>query len=300
MAAMLAWIQAARPLAQVNIAIPLLFGEMLAFHATGQLDVGMLIAAHAFGVFDQLFIVFANDVADVEGDKLNETHNMFSGGSRVLPEGKLTRRALATAAAVCAGAMFLISAALTTVGHRPAMLAGWALAVVFLWAYSYAPLRLSYRGFGEITQGVGVGLVLPVMGWYLQVGHLDGLPWLALLPSVLLATASNISTALPDHAADTAVDKQTWPVRFGEARARKHSLQIIALGILLTPFVLPGLDRDSLLLVEAAPAVALIANTFLRHRADSSERRACTRFVFLNGTAINLALAAWCIALGVL
>jgi|GEM_PF-384612 len=293
-----AWLQAARPLAQANIAVPLLFGELLAIHAIGRVDVTMLIIAHVFGVFDQLFIVFANDVADEEGDRLNETHNMFSGGSRVLPEAKLSSRALGIAAIVMATIMLALSGAAAAL-DRPAMLGGWALAVGLLWAYSYAPLRLSYRGLGELTQGIGVGLVLPLIGWYLQIGHFEGLPWLALLPCFLLAFASNISTALPDHPADVAVNKQTWPVRFGEARARKHSLQIIALGVFLSPLVLPKLDHAGLAGVEIGPALALLINLRLLPKADASERRNCRRFVFLNGLAINLALAGWIVALWV-
>ncbi len=295
---MLSWLQAARPLAHVNIAVPLLLGEMLAFHAGGRIDIGMLVAAHAFGVLDQLFIVFANDVADEAGDRVNETHNAFSGGSRVLPEGKISRRALATAAAACALGMVALSVGLATAGHRPAMLAGCALALLLLWAYSYAPLRLSYRGHGELTQGVGVGLVLPAIGWYLQTGELDSLPWLALLPGVLLGVASNISTALPDHPADEAVGKATWPVRFGQARARKHSLQLIALAVLLTPIVLPGLDHSGLLAIEIGPVLALLLNLRLLPGSDATERRRCRQFVFLNGLAINLALLGWIVALG--
>lgn len=297
-AAVRAWIQAARPLAQANIAVPLLFGELLAIHAIGRVDVGMLVVAHVFGVLDQLFIVFANDVADEEGDRLNDTHNLFSGGSRVLPEAKLSSRALGIAAIVMATAMLALSG-VAAAFDRPMMLGGWALAVALLWAYSYAPLRLSYRGLGEVTQGLGVGVVLPLIGWYLQIGHFEGLPWLALIPSFLLAVASNISTALPDHPADVEVDKLTWPVRFGQARARKHSLQIIALGVFLSPLVLPELDHAGLAAVEVGPALALLVNLRLLPKADAAERRDCRRFVFVNGLAINLALVGWVVALWV-
>ena len=299
-APVLSWLQAARPLAHVNIAVPLLMGEMLAFHATGHIDIGMLIAAHVFGVLNQLFIVFANDVADEAGDRVNDTHNAFSGGSRVLPEGKISRRGLATAAIVSAIAMVALSAGLATVSARPAMMGGCALALLLLWAYSFAPLRLSYRGHGEITQGFGLGLVLPVIGWYLQVGHIDGLPWLALAPGVLLGFASNISTALPDFPADKAVDKLTWPVRFGQSRARKHSLQLIALAVLLTPIVLPTLEHRGLLAVEVGPALVLLLNLRWLNCSDATDRRRCATFVFLNGLAINLVLLAWIVALGVL
>ena len=288
-----AWLQAARPLAQANIAIPLLLGESLAFHVTGEFDGVMLIAAHAFGIGVHGFVVFTNDVADEAADRLNTTFNAFSGGSRVLPEGKLSRRALAIAAGVCGLASLLLCVGLAWAGDRPAMLGAWVLAIALCWAYSFAPLRLSYRGLGEVTQGLGVGVVLPAVGWYLQIGDVQTLPWAALAPAFALAFASNISTALPDHGADTAASKWTWPVRMGQARARKHSLQIIAVAALLTPLVLPHATHAELLAAEVGPVLALLWNLRLRAHADAERRPQCARFVFFNLLAINLALLGW-------
>ena len=45
--------------------------------------------AGGFGVLVQLVIVFVNDFADRETDARNTTFSRFSGGSRVLPEGRI-------------------------------------------------------------------------------------------------------------------------------------------------------------------------------------------------------------------
>lgn len=281
-------------MAQFNIAVPLVFGAVLASHLREvALDIPMLVAALAFGVFDQLFIVFANDVADEEGDRENETFNLFSGGSRVLPEGKLTRRALSVAALVMAACMLALSGGLALFADRPAMPAAWALAIVLLWSYSYPPLRLAYRGWGEAAQGLGVGVALPLIGWYLQAGDLVAVPWQALAPGFLLAFASNISTALPDHPADAKVDKLSWPVRYGQPRARKHSMQIIAVAVLLTPVVLEGMEQTDWLIVELLTLAALAPNLHFRRKANAENVEQCRRFVFFNGLAINAALVGW-------
>ena len=65
-----AWLQAARPLAHANIAPPILLGQALAFAAGSPFDPAMAAIAHSFGVLDHLYIVFANDYADREGDAL--------------------------------------------------------------------------------------------------------------------------------------------------------------------------------------------------------------------------------------
>ncbi len=296
---MRAWVQASRPLAQANIAIPLLLGEMIALVECARLDVGLLVLAHLFGLFDQLFIVYANDLADEEGDRHNETPTAFSGGSRVLVEGKLTRSALSRAAIAMAIAMLATSLVAAFAMDRPAAPVGWALAVLLLWAYSYRPLRGSYTGWGEVLQGLGVGVVLPLLGFYLQCGDVRGFPWPALLPSFLLAVASNISTGLPDHAADEAVGKQTWSIRYGAVRARKHSLQIIAVAALMTPLVLPDLPKEGLLAIEAAPLLALAYNLRRDKDLDPSDVKGIGRFVFVNGLAINLTIVGWIVALAI-
>jgi 1,4-dihydroxy-2-naphthoate octaprenyltransferase len=292
-----AWIQASRPLAQVNIALPLLLGEMIAYVACERLEVGLLLVAHAFGVLDQLFIVWANDVADEAADRANSTPTPFSGGSRVLPEGKLGRRQLARAAAGAAIAMLGLGLYAALALDRPAMPLAWGLAVVLLWAYCFPPFRLSYGSAGALTQAFGVMVVLPVLGFYLQAGDVQGFPWAALVPCVALGLASNITTALPDHPADEVVGKRTWPVLYGPRRARLHSLQLIALGALATPLVLPDLPQLGWAAIEAVPLVLLLVNRRGLDRADVGDRKACMRFVILNGAAINVTLLGWIVAL---
>lgn len=293
----LAWIQASRPLAQVNIAIPLLLGEAIAYSESLRLHPLLLVVAHGFGVLDQLFIVWANDVADEEADRLNPSPTAFSGGSRVLPEGKLKPPQLARAAAVAALALLGLSVYAALALDRPATPLWWALAVVLLWAYCFPPARLSYRGAGAITQAFGVMVVLPMLGFYLQLGNLHGFPWPALVPCVLLGLAGNITTALPDHPADEAVGKATWPVRMGPRRARKHSLQLIALGAVATPLVLPDLPQLGWAAIEALPLLLVLVNARALDRADAEHRSACLRFVILNGVAINATIVGWVVAL---
>jgi 1,4-dihydroxy-2-naphthoate octaprenyltransferase len=295
-----AWVQAARPLAQANIALPLLVGQLLAFAITGAWSWPLFVLVHLSGVLDQLYIVFANDLADEEGDRNNTTFNLFSGGSRVLVDGKLERRQLGRAAIGAAIALLVVALVTAIAFTRPLLLPAWLLGMLLLVAYSYPPLRLSYRGYGEIVQGLGVGVLLPLIGFYAQAGTFETFPWVALGPLFLVGVAGNINTALPDRPADEACNKQTWAVRVGDERARKHSLQVLALAVVATPWVVPTDDRWTWAMVEMLPAFVLLANIHAIKHADPQERSACKRFVFVNGLALNLLLAAWCVALATL
>lgn len=291
------WIQSCRPLAQVNIAIPLLLGEMIAWTECLRLDLALLVVAHGFGVLAHLFIVWANDVADESADRHNEAPTPFSGGSRVLPEGKLGAAQLARAAAFAVLAMLGLSLYAALALGRPATPLAWALAVALLWVYSFPPARLSYRGAGAITQAFGMMVVLPLLGFYLQCSGIGGFPWAALVPAMMLGLASNITTALPDHPADEATGKATWPVRYGPRRARKHSLQLIALGAVCTPLVVPDLPQLGWAAIEALPLLLVLVNARALDRADAHDRATCLRFVVLNGAAINLTILGWIVAL---
>lgn len=253
--------QASRLPSQSYIALPLLLGQVLAARGRGgALDVGTLVAVQLFGVWDQLFIVYANDWADQETDRRNQTATMFSGGSRVLVEGRITPRALGTAALVCAGGLLGVSGVLAVARGVP-LLGVLALAAVgLLWAYSYPPLKLSYRGGGELLQMLGVAGVLPLYGYLAQGGALADFPWA--LTAMLLPThlACSIATALPDEPSDRGSGKHTLPVRLGGERAAWVIVALNGLTWALAPLGLAsvGLAPGAWLLVPMVAAATVV------------------------------------------
>jgi 1,4-dihydroxy-2-naphthoate octaprenyltransferase len=88
---LLAWLQASRLMSQPYILLPLLFGQGLYLRQTVDWSIKLFIITICFSLLVQLYIVYANDYADEAVDKANTTYNVFSAGSRVLVEKKLTR-----------------------------------------------------------------------------------------------------------------------------------------------------------------------------------------------------------------
>jgi 1,4-dihydroxy-2-naphthoate octaprenyltransferase len=88
---------------------------------------------------------------------------------------------------------------------------------------------------------VGVGLVLPMIGFSAHTGTLAGLP-LTLMPLMLvLCLACAIATALPDEPSDRTDGKRTHAVRFGVASSQRFILQLNALALVWLVFApLPG------------------------------------------------------------
>ena len=291
-----AWLQAARPLAAANVAVPLILGQVLAYAITGEFSWRLFGAIQSLGLLNQLFIVFANDFADREADALNPSPTILSGGSRVLQEGKLDPEALRRAAWIMLGAMVvfaLVIAALHQLWWLPVLVSAGA---ALLWAYSFAPLRLSYRGQGGLLQGLGVGVILPVIGYYVQAGGFEGLPYLGLLPCFVLAYVGNLLTALPDYPGDRAANKRTYAVRFGQFTARRHAIDLLLVAIAFGWLVVPGLPWWGTAMIIIAPLVPLFFAAQLLGSADAGNRGECLRFVMLAAGAANLAMAAWMVA----
>ena len=84
-----AWVQASRLASQSYIFLPILLGQSIWFSQTGKISILPFILIQLFGLFGQLYIVYANDYADIETDKINRTPTLYSGGSRVLVENYL-------------------------------------------------------------------------------------------------------------------------------------------------------------------------------------------------------------------
>lgn len=291
-----AWLQASRPLAQINLYVPLWLGQALAFAHTGAFSLPTLYASHLLALLLLLVIVFSNDYADRETDAANRTYNEFSGGSRVLPEGRLRPDELRGAAWVALAGLVGFALWLAVGTGRPWAPAFVAAAALLVWAYNFAPLRLSYRGGGELAQGLGTGVVLPLFGYYLQAGDL-AVPPLTLAPLFLLGVVGNMLTALPDVPSDRSSDKRTYPVRRGQWAARRHALELLTMAALMGGLVVPGLGAWSVALL-AAPTLALVAACVpLLGSADAENRDECRRFVVLAGGAAHLQCVVWSVAL---
>jgi 1,4-dihydroxy-2-naphthoate octaprenyltransferase len=283
-AGMKAWIQAARPLAHINIVVPLLLGHAAAWHVTGHFDWFWFAAALTWGVADHLFVIFANDFADHEADSGRRT--LLSGGSGVIPEGKLTPRQMEHAAEVAAIVLLSYSCVLTLAGRTWTPF--YALAALFLmWLYSFMPVRLSYRGGGELLQGIGVGVGLPSLAYYMQTEVLFAPAWV-IWPAALLGVCSNVLTALPDVEDDARADKKTWPVRHGIASTRRFASAGIAFAAFAVFLWTPGVSIPAKAAVAITPLVPLLAGARVR---DPSH--AAWWYII----ALNLLVALWMLAM---
>jgi len=312
-----AWIQASRPRAFHNLAVPVIFACALAWNIHGVFHATSLPWIAAFCLLAQLVVVWTNDWADAEADALHDAPTAVSGGSRVIPEGRLSRRDVGVGALLAAVGLVALGASATAATGRPVPLLAAFGSVACAALYSLPPFRLSYRGGGEVVQGLGLGLVLPVMAWDAQVGSMAAFPWAVLVPVVLLFSLTNVVATLPDVHADRAGNKRswavrtgpdltcpgrgrsgpvrTWAVRTGPAATRAGALAGLVVGVALLLAMTPGLSPIARVLA-GVPSLVLLAWIGPVARLPDADGTPL-RFVIAAVTAVNLAHCCVAIAL---
>lgn len=286
-----AWIKASRLLSQSYIFLPLLLGQRYAVTELGiDFDHGIFFWMLIFSFSIQLFIVYGNDYNDMEIDSMNRTFNIFSGGSRVLVEGYLTRRELAIGIWVMVVLNLFVGSVLTIFYKRWFAFPIIFLGMFLLYLYSFPPFRFNYRGGGELLQIIGVANVLPIIGYYAQsnVIHPMQLPWILVLILLPFHLACAISTELPDYPSDKTGQKQTIVVLIGPQRAK---CLIIMLNFLSMFFFIfwgwPGLSGYATCTIILGPCIANLIMIFLVRRSHAGTRR-LTVFVALNVVAVTV------------
>lgn len=170
---------------------------------------------------NHLITHYVNEFFDLEADRANLSPTSWTGGSRVLVDGHLSPK---TAIYVAVALSFLsVVQALTLEPHVRSV--AWA-GLVLAWGYTAPPLRLNYRGLGELTVATVLLLLVPLIAAQIQgVTDLAAYPWPFLVPAFLVQLVRMGVMNMADRDGDVRVGKRTAVVRMGLAAAeRVHAL----------------------------------------------------------------------------
>lgn len=207
----------------------------------------------------QLMTHYSNDYFDLDADIANATPSQWSGGSRVLAEGKLQPQMALAGTVGCAICALAVGSWLILASRAPQQtLALLGLALVLAWSYSAPPLQLNRRALGEIAGALLIPGLTALVGFQVQAGGLALLPLLAIIPLCCFQFAMLTAVNFPDANSDAAVGKITLVVRLGGRRAAQlYCAVVLAPYVLLPLLVSAGLPRlVAALLLCAAPIAA--------------------------------------------
>jgi 1,4-dihydroxy-2-naphthoate octaprenyltransferase len=196
--------------------------------------------------------VFLNEWFDFDSDRRNRNGGPFTGGSRVLVDGRLDHSAMRKGIGIAImGALTLLITLVAVVPtvSRGSTAAFYALFAVLAVAYTVPPLKFSHRGLGELdvalTHSIGA-----ILAGYVAQGDIwsDSVPWLLSLPLSLAILPSILLAGCPDRDADQAAGKRTLVVMLGKRAAIRLAMAAcLAAPVVAALMLLTWMDMAALL-----------------------------------------------------
>ncbi len=215
------WLKAVRVPFFTATIIPVLFGYLLAWH-DGSGFVWQRFFIMLFGaVFVHAGTNLANDYFDhLTGcDEANPTPTPFSGGSRVIQDGRIPPRKILYASLI----FFILGSGiglyLNYVCGKNVILILGIIGVSLGFFYSAGPFRIGYGGLGEFATGIGFGPLMVMGAYYVGAGTLSFEVFLASIPIGILIALVLFINEFPDYTGDRAVGKRTLVVILGKKNA---------------------------------------------------------------------------------
>jgi 1,4-dihydroxy-2-naphthoate octaprenyltransferase/chlorophyll synthase len=189
-----------------------------------------LVWGVAFTLFGLGFIVLLNDWGDRKVDAIKRSMFPDDCSPKTIPDGLIDARSIAIAGFFFGAATLLVAAgAEHSLSRRFAFEGGSGCMLLFV-AYTLPPIRLNYRGGGELLEMAGVGLALPLYNAYLQAGSVVLAAWPWILGFSAMSLASGVASGLSDEESDRAGGKRTFASMRGNAAARTLTEALLVLG----------------------------------------------------------------------
>jgi 1,4-dihydroxy-2-naphthoate polyprenyltransferase len=249
--------------------------------------VGLAIAA-AQGFFD-LFTVLvtlvgaaaahlalnvANDVFDTRlgADDANVRPTQYSGGSRVIQYGLVSLRGMATISLAFYAIAIACGLLLLAISFSWSLLVIGVLGIILSVGYTAPPLKLVYRGLGEVTTALGFGPLMLVGAYVVQSGGAISVEALAAsVPIAIMVALILYVNEIPDREGDARVGKRTLPVQLGRRTVlRIYDASVaVAFGWVVLSTALGWLPLPALLVLGGVP-LALQVRRGLRSAYDDA------------------------------
>lgn len=269
-------------------------GALVAWHAGAPVRILPFWSGLACLFSLEAAAVFANEYFDFESDRINRHHGPFTGGARVLVEERITPAHLRRGIAVALGFFIVFAVALCSMSKWP-MAPFLAANAVLAMGYTVPPLKLCWRGLGEVDVAVThslSALLCASMAQYEPIGA--GGPWLIGVPLLLAVLPAIILSGVPDFDADRSSGKRTLAVRFGPGGAVRIASWCTGFAAVASLLWLPALGAWAAVPIGLAVlpwGVAQIAR-LRRFRAAGAPARRIDRLMILCLSFIMVFVAA--------
>ncbi|HNU61981.1 MAG TPA: prenyltransferase, partial [Methanofastidiosum sp.] len=148
-------------------------GALFAVLTGAELEINKFLLGYLILFLGHLSVSYSNDYFDFEADKLGEKTTV-SGGSGILQMDPSLRQSSKLIAISLIFISILLGFIFTVNYNYHLIFLGYVIFGNLLgWFYTAPPIRLSYRGLGEISTMIAIGFVVPGMGYYVMKGLID-------------------------------------------------------------------------------------------------------------------------------
>jgi 1,4-dihydroxy-2-naphthoate polyprenyltransferase len=201
--------------------VPVLVGVTLAYNQTGEFHFWRFVLTLLGVVCFNAGTNLANDYYDhkTRDDDINLSPTPFTGGSRAIQNGLISPKSMLLGSFLCFGIGSAIGLYLNAITPGNLVLLLGMIGVLSGFFYTASPVRIVYRGWGELTVGLNLG-VLAVLGtYYVQAHSLSWVAFWASLPISFLVAAILYINEFQDYQPDKTANKKHLVVRLGRKNA---------------------------------------------------------------------------------
>lgn len=276
-----AWLKIARIQFYPMTFIAYGLGSACAFITFHRFNVSIFLLGYIALFLIELCAILANEYYDYDTDRINKNFSIFTGGSRILVEGRLGFKEIkiGITAILC---LIVVSGYLLIKIGRYASLAiilFLLLAGIFMGlGYTVQPMKFCYRGLGEIVVAITHSPYVIMCGFIFQTGAWrDPLPWLLSIPLFFAVLAAITLSHIPDLLADKEVSKKTIAVIFGPAFAAIMAMCFICIaaisGSLVWSFKIIRGPYALIILIVIFHVIILLSALFSLIKSNNFDRR---------------------------
>ena len=161
-----------------------------------------------------------NDYYDhiLKADDLNPISTPFSGGSRVIQEGLIPEKTILYVSV--AGLVFaaIIGLYLNFILDKITILLLGLVGFFLVYFYTAPPIKLCYRGLGEIAQAIGYGPVMFYGAYFVQTQTITTDIVLFSIPFTFIGLIVGMILSIPDYDADKNARKNNLVIILGQRK----------------------------------------------------------------------------------
>ena len=263
------WLFALKPASWPKLLVPAGLGQAIGIAVHGAVDPGGLVVGIVFTVCVLAAVVLLNDYGDQEVDALKRRLYPEASSWKTIPDEILEPKSVLWAGLGAVVTAFGVALAAQLFLPRPGLAVAAGVCMLLFWAYTFAPLRLNYRGGGEVLEMLGVGFALPWWNAYAQSGT-SSPGGLVVLPAfALLCLASALASGLADEPSDRLGGKRTFTTMFG-AFAVRQATEGLVLGAMIVWAILPLLAPHWATMWMVLPALIVMVLSYRELRKSGA------------------------------